>query len=56
MTGQKRQAEQQGRADPRRRAQPTELQRAEADTVMFASARAVLPTATTENQFAGVNG
>ena len=62
MTGQKRQAEQKWRAeqkrraDPRRRAKPTELQRAEADTVMFASARAVMPTATTENQFAGLNG
>ena len=31
----------------------TEIQRAEADTVMFASLRAVLPNATTENRFAG---
>ena len=35
--------------------EPTEFQRAEADTVMFASARAVLPNATTENRFVGLD-
>ena len=33
----------------------TEIQRAEADTVMFASLRAVLPNATTENRFVGLD-
>jgi Dolichyl-phosphate-mannose-protein mannosyltransferase len=35
--------------------EPTEFQRAEADTVMFASARAVLPDATRENRFPGLD-
>jgi hypothetical protein len=35
--------------------EPTEFQRAEADTVMFASARAVLPDATRENRFHGLD-
>jgi hypothetical protein len=35
--------------------EPTEFQRAEADTVMFASARAVLPDATRENRFNGLD-
>ena len=35
--------------------EPTELQRAEADTVMFASPRAVLPNATRENRFDGLD-
>jgi hypothetical protein len=35
--------------------EPTEFQRAEADTVMFASPRAVLPNATTENRFDGLD-
>ena len=33
----------------------TEIQRAEADTVMFASLQAVLPNATTENRFTGLD-
>jgi len=56
MTEQKGRAEPKRRPEPRRRAEPTEFQRAEADTVMFASARAVMPAATTENRFAGVSG
>jgi Dolichyl-phosphate-mannose-protein mannosyltransferase len=35
--------------------EPTEFQRAEADTVMFASPRAVLPDATRENRFHGLD-
>ena len=35
--------------------EPTEFQRAEADTVMFASLRAVLPNATRENRFDGLD-
>jgi Dolichyl-phosphate-mannose-protein mannosyltransferase len=36
--------------------EPKDLQRAEADTVMFASLRAVLPDATRENRFVGLDG
>jgi hypothetical protein len=36
--------------------EPKDLQRAEADTIMFASLRAVLPNPTTENRFVGVDG
>ena len=35
--------------------EPTEFQRAEADTVLFASPRAVLPNATRENRFEGLD-
>jgi hypothetical protein len=35
--------------------EPRDLQRAEADTVMFASLRAVLPDATRENRFVGLD-
>jgi hypothetical protein len=35
--------------------EPKDLQRAEADTVMFASLRAVLPDATRENRFVGLD-
>ena len=36
--------------------EPKDLQRAEADTIMFASLRAVLPDPTTENRFVGLDG
>jgi len=42
-------------AEPRRTIEPKEFRRAEADTVMFASLRAVLPHATRENRFVGLD-
>jgi hypothetical protein len=41
--------------EPRRTIETKELRRAEADTVMFASLRAVLPHATRENRFVGLD-
>jgi hypothetical protein len=41
--------------DRRQLPESTEIQRAEADTVMFASLQAVLPNATTENRFVGLD-
>ena len=42
-------------AGQQRPTEAVEIQRAEADTVMFASLRAVLPNATTENRFVGLD-